>query len=149
MATVAALLGRKGREVFRVRPDATMAEVAAQLRGHGVGALLVSDVVAGALVTADVLGIVSERDFVDAHVGPAGPSTALHAATLELQWATLDTTIAELAGLMTEHRIRHLPVRDGDTVVGVVSIGDAVAWHLAELETTAAGLVEYVTTGRG
>ncbi|WP_029010008.1 CBS domain-containing protein [Azospirillum halopraeferens] len=130
---VSALLKRKGRDVVTVRPDDTAAAAAGVLAQHRIGAVLVSD---GDGMPA---GILSERDIVR-HVAADGaavlakPVSAL--MTSDLVTIGPDTTDAEALALMSERRVRHLPVIDDGKLVGLISIGDVVKARLdgAELE---------------
>ena len=153
MATVSVLLARKGPEVFRVAPSATFEEVAAELRRRRAGSLVVAACPDGPIPADAVVGIVSERDLVAAVAEHgADAASALSAGELctrEVTFTSPSATVAELASEMTRLRIRHLPVLDDAAVVGVVSIGDAVAWHLSELTSTTEALSDYVRTGRG
>ena len=139
------ILERKGREVASIGPDAPVREAVAALREANVGALIVSaDGVA-------LAGIVSERDVVR-QLAAVGPDL-LDAPVSEIMQTVVHTcsgsdTVNDLMHRMTEHRIRHLPVVDGDVVVGVISIGDVVKTHVDELETEREQLVDYIRTGR-
>jgi CBS domain-containing protein len=140
------ILREKGSSVEAVEKTASIADVVALLRQHNIGALVVSD---GEISLA---GIISERDVVRA--------LAEHgAAVLELMVSDLMTTavatvdlhtpLEQLMALMTERRIRHVPVLDDDgNLVGVISIGDVVKRRVEELETEKAQIVDYITVGR-
>jgi CBS domain-containing protein len=141
---VSQILSTKGADVHSIAPSATVHELAAQLSALRVGALIVKDA-SGALV-----GIVSERDVVrgmadDTSVGEMSVESIM---TKEVVSIDPDFEVADLARLMTEKRIRHVPVMDGDRhLVGLVSIGDVVKVRMDELETERAALVEYITQG--
>lgn len=139
------ILREKGSEVAAVDAGASIAEAVAELRRWNVGALVVRD---GASVLA---GIISERDIVRGLAeGGAG--------TLERQVRDLMTTdvrtvdrkapVEELMQLMTDRRIRHVPVVERGELLGVISIGDVVKRRLEELETENGQLVDYVRVGR-
>ena len=139
------ILERKGRVVASIGPEAPVRMALAALRDANVGALLVS-----ADGTA-LAGIVSERDIVR-HLATEG-AVLLEAPVSSIMQAVVHTccgsdTVDDLMHRMTEHRIRHLPVVDGDAVVGVISIGDVVKTHVDELETEREQLVDYIRTGR-
>lgn len=139
------ILERKGREVATVRPEATVQAAVDALRDANVGALVVSP--DGVLLA----GIVSERDVVR-HLATDGPDL-LDAPVSSIMQAAVHTctgvdSVDDLMHRMTEHRIRHLPVVDGDAVVGVISIGDVVKTHVDALETEREQLVDYIRTGR-
>jgi len=138
---VEAILRNKGRSVTTVAPDARIATAVALLRQHGVGALVVSH--DGTALD----GIISERDVVTALADHG-------AATLELTVADLmsrqvitcrrEDSVADLAALMTERRIRHLPVVDRGTLAGIVSIGDVVKHRMDEVEGEASSMREFI-----
>lgn len=130
-----------GASVVSIAPDATVAELVAQLAEHGIGALIVTE-------GAEVVGIVSERDVVRRLSTDGG-------AVLEAQVRSLMTSpvvtcaptdqVDAIAEIMTERRFRHLPVVDGGQLVGVVSIGDVVKNRIRELEKDRSQLEQYVT----
>lgn len=135
------ILERKGRNVSTIAPDATVRAAAEALAAANVGALVVSP--DGSALT----GIVSERDIVRrlAAEGPQlldQPVSALMQA--EVLTCTGSDSVDQLMHLMSEHRIRHLPVVDGDAVVGIISIGDVVKTRVDELETEKSQLVDYI-----
>ncbi len=143
------ILHRKGRDVARIATGATVADAVALLRERNIGALVVTD--GGA-----VAGILSERDVVRALADPeAGADTAdlLARPVSELMTASVTTcgpraTVDELMRLMTDRRVRHIPVLDGDELVGIVSIGDVVKSRIDELQTEADTLHDYLASGR-
>ena len=140
---VSQILKRKGDLVFTVEPTETIAATAALLNSRGVGALVVLD-------AGQVVGIVSERDVVRALAdGGAAALTAEVATcmTRDVQFAEPADTIDNLLSRMTDRRIRHLPVCQGDRLVGLVSIGDLVKWKISEVEAEAEGLKSYIAAG--
>ncbi len=135
------VLRRKGDEVATIKATATIADVVASLTTTGVGALVVSsDGVA-------IDGIVSERDIVRAiaHSG-AGvlDESVSQIMTTEVVTCGLDATTEELMIQMTEQRFRHVPVVDGGSLVGIVSIGDVVSTRVNELEVERQQLSDYI-----
>jgi CBS domain-containing protein len=138
---VEAILRNKGRSVTTIAPEARIATAVALLRRHAVGALVVSR--DGAAVD----GILSERDIVTALADHS-------AATLELTVADLmsrhvitcqrEDSVADLAALMTDKRIRHLPVVDRGVLAGIVSIGDVVKQRIDEVEGEASSMREFI-----
>ncbi len=142
---VSGILAAKGSTVATIAPTATVAEAADELRLRGVGALVVS---------ADgrhIDGIVSERDLVRrlAERGEhmmAEPVGGL--MTTDVRTCAPADAAEDLMRLMTEHRIRHLPVTVDGVLAGIVSIGDVVKWRVTELEDEARHLHDYITTGR-
>lgn len=140
--TVAAILRGKGHQVATIGPDRTVAAAAQELRDERIGALVVS---------ADgrtVEGMLSERDIVYA-IAAHGPA-ALDWPVRDLMSADVRTcrpedSVQELMETMTQHRVRHLPVLDGeDRLAGIVSIGDVVKRRLDELQFERDAMVEYV-----
>lgn len=124
--TIAAILKHKGAAVASVTPSDTIATLAHTLHERRIGAVLVLDA-AGTL-----LGIVSERDIV-ANLARHGAATldltAAQLMTTGLHTATRATTIPQAMALMTERRVRHLPVVEDGRLLGLVSIGDVVKAH--------------------
>ncbi len=118
--------------------------VAELLSKRRIGAVLVKD------DDGDLIGIISERDIVIgvAHRGPP----ALEKPVSDLMTKDVITCspadqVIDVMGKMTDRRIRHLPVIDDNTVVGVISIGDVVKQRIAESEHEAEALREYIATG--
>ena len=120
MQQVGDLLGDKGTEIFSIAPEATVADAVRLLAEKGIGSLLV--------MQEDTLcGIVTERDYARKVV--AGGLSSENTRVADIMTASVFTTgveqnIDECMMLMTEKRIRHLPVVDGERVVGIISIGD-------------------------
>ena len=142
---VSGLLDKKGAGVVTALPDTTVAEVATLLSDHRIGAVVVSSDGAG------IVGIVSERDIVRA-VADRG-AAALHdeaaaIMTREVFTCGRATTVEQLMALMTERRIRHVPVLDDGRLAGMISIGDVVKDRMGELETETKVLHDYITHGR-
>jgi len=141
---VLGVLRSKGSTVATTGSDATVASVVAALADHGVGALVVSD------DGRHVDGIVSERDVVRALAvhGPAVLGREVsEIMTAQVVTCDLATPIHVLAGLMTSHRVRHIPVLDGGVLAGIVSIGDVVKSRIAELEAETEAIRDYVQNG--
>ena len=120
MQQVGDLLGDKGTEIFSIAPEATVADAVRLLAEKGIGSLLV--------MQEDTLcGIVTERDYARKVV--AGGLSSENTRVADIMTASVFTTgieqnIDECMMLMTEKRIRHSPVVDGERVVGIISIGD-------------------------
>lgn len=140
------VLQNKGSEVETIAPDATVTELVAKLAEFNIGALVVSE------DGRSVAGIVSERDVVR-HLAANGgeamgqPISTIMTATVTCAPPT--ATTADLMSLMTDSRVRHIPVLDEDErMLGIVSIGDVVKSRLGELEDERNALVEYVNVGR-
>lgn len=139
---VQSILGSKGREVATIGRQATVADVAAELRDRGVGALVVSD------DGVHIDGIVSERDVVRAlaaHGAGALGRTVGSVMTTDVVTCVADDAVDALMASMTDRRIRHLPVVDGErSLHGIISIGDIVKARLGELEGERQALVDYI-----
>ena len=135
------VLEHKGRAVHAVEIDATVLEAVDEMCRAHVGAVLVMD-------DDTLVGIFSERDLMR-RVVLAGKDPAqtpvVDVMTIDVLSITPDTTPREAMALVTEHRVRHLPVVEGRRIVGVVSIGDLVRWTIEEREHEIAELHEYVT----
>ena len=143
---VRSILERKGAEVATIAGAASLADAAAALRDRRVGALVVSP------DGATIAGIVSERDVVRAaaaHGASALGRSVESVMSTDVTVCTPADTVPRLMELMTEHRIRHLPVVDGaGTLCGIVSIGDVVKARLEELEGENRALADYLHQGR-
>jgi CBS domain-containing protein len=141
---IADVLRTKGSFVATVTPDATVADVLEQLADHGVGALVVST------DSAHIDGIVSERDVVRSlHRTGArllGESVQ-RIMTADVRTCAPNDKVDDLMVVMTEHRIRHVPVVEGGSLVGIVSIGDVVKTRIGDLEGERNELVAYITRG--
>ncbi len=139
--TIAAILKYKGHEVAHVAPTATIAEVAQLLAARRIGAVLVLD-------SADqLLGIVSERDIVGSLAEQGTHTLEMTAAQLmtrNLHTATMATTVPQATEMMTTGRFRHLPIMDGNKLLGIVSIGDIVKARLSQQEQEVDSLKAYV-----
>ncbi len=139
---VAEVLRRKGVSVVTITPDGTVRALLALLAEHGIGAVVVS---------ADgetVDGIVSERDIVrrlqaegDAILdGPVGAIM-----TVDVQGCSPSDELEALMTVMTEHRIRHLPVLVDGRMTGLVSIGDVVKYRISEVQAERDQLSAYIS----
>ncbi len=137
---VAAVLKRKGPDIVSVRPDDAIAAVARTLAAKRIGAALV---VEGGLP----VGILSERDIVRGVAGHGSAVLQQPASTLmtrKLVTCQPTDTVAQVMAVMTEHRIRHLPVMEGEQLVGLISIGDVVKARLDDAELEVESLRGYV-----
>jgi CBS domain-containing protein len=139
-ATLGSLLDRKGRDIFAIAPRATVYEAIALMSEKGVGALLVMD-------GPRLLGIVSERDYTRKVIlqGRSSKETEVgEIMTRELVVAPQEMAVDDAMRHMTNARVRHLPVLSGETVAGVVSIGDLVKWMISAQEETITQLRHYI-----
>ncbi len=139
--TVRQVLLRKGGGVYAIGPEATVLEALKKLAEHDVGALLVME--------GDRLrGVFSERDYARKLVllGRFSKDTRVEEVmTQEVITVSPEADLSEAMRLMTEHRVRHLPVVEGEKVVGVISIGDAVKAIISEQEILIEELSRYVS----
>jgi CBS domain-containing protein len=138
---VSDLIKRKGSSVASAPPDTTVAALLDLLAEHGIGAVVVST--DGSTVT----GIVSERDVVRAlrRTGAAlldAPISRL--MTADVVVTAPGDTVENLMRLMTERRIRHVPVVADGRMAGIISIGDVVKSRMDELEADRAQLIDYI-----
>jgi CBS domain-containing protein len=122
MYTVKDILDSKGREIISIDPDATVYDALKKMAGHNVGAVLV-------VKDGKVNGIFSERDYARKIVlmGKTSRDSRVGDLMTDVVYKVkLNTTVTECMQLMTEKRVRHLPVLDDDKLIGLVSIGDVV-----------------------
>ena len=139
---VSDLLASKGHDVATISQERNITDALAILKERGVGALVVT----GPL--PPLVGILSERDIVRALATQGADALEAKVADLmtkEVRICDEETTMASLMGLMTEHHIRHVPVVQNLTLVGLVSIGDVVKARLDELELDKKELLDYVS----
>ena len=139
---ISSLLTAKGSSVVTIAPEATVAEALAELERHGIGALVVS------ADGSHIDGIVSERDVVRA-LGHEGGALLEHPVrsimTAQVLTCGPEDTIESLMSVMTDNRVRHVPVVADGALQGLVSIGDVVKSRIGELEKDRQELVEYIT----
>ena len=140
---VSDVLRSKGSEVITIKPDETISGLLALLAEHRIGAVVVST------DGSSVEGIVSERDIVR-HLHSSGTSVlearVSQIMTSEVTTGSADDNIADLAGTMTEQRVRHVPIVDREgKLAAIVSIGDIVKHRLSELQSERDQLRDYIT----
>jgi CBS domain-containing protein len=141
---IAEILRRKGNAVVTVSPDESVRGLVGLLKKHNLGAVVViaSD--------SEIAGIVSERDVIrrladGAEVLDRSVETIMTPVS-ELHSCTAETSVDELMALMTEQRVRHVPVLNDDgQLAGIVSIGDVVKSRIGELQFERDELEHYVT----
>jgi CBS domain-containing protein len=124
VGTVGVLLARKDSAVWSISPNATVFEAIQLMADKNVGALPVVD-------NSRLVGIISERDYTRKVIlkGRSLKDTPVRdIMTQELLTATPGDSIAECIRVMTEKRVRHLPVLQGTKMIGIVSIGDVLKW---------------------
>ena len=139
--TVSGILGNKRPDVWSVAPDATVYQAIQIMADKNVGALPVLD-------GNRLVGIISERDYTRKVVlkGRSSRETPVRdILSSHLATAALDDTIVECMRVMTDKKVRHLPVLDGLTLVGIVSIGDLVNWIISAQTAAIDQLEKYIT----
>ncbi|MFE9745779.1 CBS domain-containing protein [Saccharothrix saharensis] len=140
---IADVLRNKGSAVATVESRASVAELVAALAEHNVGAMVV-------LGPEGIAGIVSERDVVRRLHDRGGELLAAPVSeimTSEVFTCTPRDSVDSLTVLMTERRIRHVPVVDGGELVGIVSIGDVVKSRISQLQEDHDQLTAYIVQG--
>jgi CBS domain-containing protein len=143
MATVAQLLGRKPKSIYSITPDAPVLDAIRAMAEHGVGALLV-------MQGEKLAGILSERDYARKVIlmGRSSSDTPVsQIMTAQVITVKPSESAQRCMQIMTDRRVRHLPVVEGDRVVGMLSIGDLVRAVLAEQAQTIEQLENYIHHG--
>ncbi len=141
MSTVAQILEGKGRDVLSIDAEASVYDAAKQMIDANVGAMLVS-------VDGRISGVVTERDYLrrvtlEGRSDRETPVREIMSSPLIV--VSPETTVEECMALMTERRIRHLPVAENGEIVGVISIGDVVKFTSKEQSVKIQYLTEYIT----
>ncbi len=140
--TVRAILSGKGADVTAISPDATVMDAVRLLATKRIGAVPVTD-------NDSVLGIFSERDVIYG-LERDGPSalTKRVGDVMTSPALTVDPDAQAMSAiaLMTQRRIRHLPVVEGERMVGFISIGDLVKYRIDRIESEAAALRDYIAS---
>ena len=142
MRTVRQLLGSKTPEIFAVSPDASVLDAIKLMAEKGVGAVL-------AMQGARLCGIVSERDYARKVVlqGRSSSNTPVRdIMTAKVVTVRPDDNVDHCMQVVTEHRIRHLPVAEGDAIIGVISIGDLVKAVIEDQKVELDQLQRYIAS---
>jgi CBS domain-containing protein len=138
---ISSVLNLKQGELWWVAPDQSVFEAIERMAEKGVGALLV-------MSGGELVGIVSERDYARKVIlkGRSSKETAVkEIMTSPVIYVTPHSTLDDCMTIMTEKGIRHLPVIEGEKVVGLISIRDLVGWIISEQEHTIRHLESYIT----
>jgi signal-transduction protein with cAMP-binding, CBS, and nucleotidyltransferase domain len=139
---LAEILEEKGGDVLEIDADSSVLDAVQLMVEMNVGSLLVTE-------GGDVVGIVTERDYLRRVTleGRTEEAPVREIMSSPLVVATLETTVDECMAMMTDRRIRHIPVVDGEKVVGLVSIGDLVKFK-SKLQTFEIQFLnDYITAG--
>lgn len=140
---VAHILRQKGSTVYSVTPGDSVQTIVDVLAKQRIGAVLVMD------RDGHLAGIVSERDVVRAMAGDAAAVAGKSASdimTARVRTCSPSDTEAELMTLMTEHRVRHLPVLSNGKIAGMISIGDVVKFRMESMELEAEQMKTYIAS---
>ena len=142
--TVRQLINRKGNAVWSSQPDATVFEALSLMAEKGIGAILVFD-------EDNLVGIFSERDYARKVIlkGRSSSNTVVgEIMTKKVLVVHPNQTMNDCMALMTDKHIRHLPVMEDNSVIGIISIGDVVKEIISEQEFVINQLEHYITGGR-
>ena len=140
---LAELIKGKQKEIVKIRANNTIAEAAATITQHKIGALLVND------EGGSILGILSERDIVRGmgqHGADLHDVLVSELMTSDLIRCAPADTVNEAMAMMTDRRIRHLPVFEAEELVGFISIGDLVKCRMMEVQSEAEALRQYINS---
>jgi len=139
--TISEILSQKGSQVWTVSPDTMVFDAIQLMADKNIGALLVTD-------HNRLLGILSERDYTR-KIALKGKSSKQTPVSEIISGKVISVspshTVEDCMRLMTDHRVRHLPVLSGDKILGVVSIGDLVNWTISAQTTAIHQLQTYIT----
>jgi len=143
MNTLRDIIRKKGEEVFSVTPDASVFEALKMMADHNTGALLV-------MSGGKVDGIISERDCVrrvELHGRTAKDTKVVDIMTSKVLYAQVNQTIEECVAIMIDKNIRHLPVFDGEDLIGLISVRDALNEMVDQQKFMISQLEHYITGG--
>ncbi len=143
MTTLRDIIRKKGGEIFSIGPDASVFEALKMMADHNTGALLV-------MSAGKVDGIISERDCVrrvDLHGRTAKDTMVTDIMTSKVLYAQVNQTIEECVAIMIDKNIRHLPVFDGDELIGLISVRDALNEMVDQQKFMISQLEHYITGG--
>jgi CBS domain-containing protein len=141
MHCIAEILEEKGSEVLTIDADASVHQAVQRMVEENIGSLMVTD-------GREIVGIITERDYLRrvALEGRTDRETRVREImSSPLICVSPDTTVDECMALMTDHRVRHLPVADEERIVGLVSIGDVVKHTVERQAVEIETLTQYIT----
>jgi CBS domain-containing protein len=139
--TINEILAHKGNQAWSISPESTVFDAIQLMADKNIGALLVTQ-------AEKLVGILTERDYTRkvALKGKSSKQTAVkEILSGQIIHVTPDHTVEECMRLMTDHRVRHLPVLESEQIVGVVSIGDLVNWIITAQSSTIHQLQTYIS----
>ena len=138
------ILKTKALGVATGRPEESLQDIATRLAQRKIGAVIIVG------ETGKVAGIISERDIIRLIAAHGAKALAMHASegmTREVVSCSKTSTLEEIMEAMTNGRFRHLPVIEDGSLVGIISIGDVVKHHTAEVELEVTAMRGYLATG--
>jgi CBS domain-containing protein len=144
MVTIRQLLDQKGGKICSIHPDATVFDAIAKMAENEIGSLIVMD-------SEALVGIITERDYARDVIlkGRTSHATLVHEImTKHVITVRPEQSVAECMAIMTDRRVRHLPVIKGDKIIGIVSIGDLVKSIIDDQKFTIDQLNHYISGSR-
>jgi CBS domain-containing protein len=142
---ISSVLAHKSSALWTLAPDATVFEAIKLMAEKNIGAVLV-------LAGGKLAGVFTERDYtrkVALHGKTSKETRVREIIPPEAITVTPDDSVEDCMRLMTEHRVRHLPVVEGGNVVGIISIGDLVNWIISTQQARLEQMEQYITGTRG
>jgi CBS domain-containing protein len=139
---VETILATKGSDVATAESAETVSQAVTRMEGNGIGALVITD------LNGMPIGILSERDIargVSRYGSSLADTPIASLMTRNLVTCKPDDSVADIMGIMTDRRIRHVPVLRDGRLAGIISIGDVVKVRLGEIEEEASQLRAYIT----
>lgn len=130
-------------EIVKIKADASIADAATLMTDKKIGALLVEN------AEGDLVGILSERDIIGgigSHGADLHDVPVSELMTSDLLRCTAEDTVLEAMAMMTDRRVRHLPVFEGDNLTGIISIGDLVKCRISEVQAEAEAMRQYIAS---
>lgn len=140
---LAEVLRGKSHDIIKINASACVADAAAALMENRIGSLLVED------DSDNIVGILSERDIVggmEPHGADLHDVPVSDLMTVELIKCAPGDTVLEAMAMMTDRRVRHLPVYDGNELLGVISVGDLVKCRISEVQAEAEAMRQYIAS---